>query len=89
MTITHPLDVEVDANYDAFERQVASLLQRHEGEFVLMRGGEIVAFHASEAKALAAGRTSFSDGRYSVQEITRRPADLGFFSHAIDTRLAG
>lgn len=81
-------DEEVDRNYDAFCESLGGLLDHHAGEFALMRSGEFVSFHPTESSAIAAGRAAFSDGVFSVQEVTARPADLGFFSHAINTRIA-
>lgn len=81
-------DVEVDQNFEAFEAQLASILPQHRGEFALMKQGEVVSYFADESAALAAGRQEFQDGVFSVQEVTDRPADLGFFSHAINPRIA-
>jgi hypothetical protein len=81
-------ETEVDRNYDVFERMLPGLLENRRGEIVLMRAGQILSFHISESEALAAGRALFPDGVFSIQEVTDRPADLGFFSHAFDPRLA-
>lgn len=79
---------EVDRNFDAFEAILPSILSNHRGEFALLKDGSVVAYFSSEAEALAAGRQQFDDGIYSVQEVTDRPVDLGFFSHAVNPRLA-
>ena len=81
-------DLEVDRNFDALTAILGDLLSKHAGEFALMRAGEVVEFFASETEAVSCGRQRYSDGMFSVQEITDRPADLGFFSHAIHTRIA-
>lgn len=81
-------DREVDQNYEVFLAQVDSLLDRHSGQFVLMREGTMTDFFPTAVAALEAGRDRYSDGLFSIQEITTRPVDLGFFSHAIDTRIA-
>lgn len=81
-------EVEVDRNYDVFEQLLPGLLATRRGEVALMRGGQVLDFFGSEAVALREGRARYPDGLFSVQEITDRPADLGFFSHAINTRLA-
>lgn len=83
------LNHEVDANFDSFQSLIPKLMaENRRGQFALMRHQEIVSYHDSEHRALASGRATFVDGIYSVQEITDRPADLGFFSHAIHPRLA-
>lgn len=87
--MSEALDREVDANFESFQSLIPALIaQERRGEFVLMRHGEIVTYHTAEHLALAAGRATFVDGIYSVQEVTDRPVDLGFFSHAIHPRIA-
>ena len=82
------LEREVDANYTAFEALLPSLMTSHAGAHALMRHTRIVDFYDSVPTALAAGRSRFEDGIYSVQEVTDRPVDLGVYSHGVDTRLA-
>ena len=82
------LDDEVDLNYDAFVAELPGLLPRWRGKHALLRHAAVVEFFDSSAMALDAGRAQFADGIYSVQEVTDRPVDLGFYSHAIHPRLA-
>jgi hypothetical protein len=79
-------ETEVDANYEAFEVMLPKLMKEHAGKTVLLRSGNIEGLFADSAVALAAGRERFEDGLFSIQEVTDRPVDLGFFSHALDTR---
>jgi hypothetical protein len=79
-------EAEVDANYDAFEAMLPKLMKEHAGKTVLLRRGSVEGVFADNAVALAAGRERFEDGLFSIQEVTDRPVDLGFFSHALDTR---
>jgi hypothetical protein len=72
---------EVDRNYDAFMRMLASLLPEHRDEYALMRDSEIVAFFAKPGDANRAGVERFPDGIFSIQEVTDEPIDLGFWSH--------
>jgi hypothetical protein len=81
-------EAEVDRNFDALITMLANLLPHHRGEFALMRAGEVQGYFPNESSALKSGRHQFEDGIFSVQEITDRPADLGFFSHAINPRIA-
>jgi hypothetical protein len=74
-------DREVDRNYDAFVRLLSSLLPEHRDEFALMRDGEIVGFFIKPGDANRAGVETFSDGVFSIQEVTDEPIDLGFWSH--------
>ena len=82
------LEREVDLNFDTFAEELPELMPHHAGEYVLMKNSRMVSFHASADAALAAGRAAFPDGIYSIQEVTDRPIDLGFFSHAVDSRIA-
>lgn len=84
--MTHDIDAEVDVNFERFQQLLPELMKTHAGKYALMRGGSVEAFFASPSVAMAAGRSQFPDGLFSVQEVTDRPVDLGFFSHAVDTR---
>jgi len=79
---------EVDRNFDAFVSIIPDLIANHRGQFALLRAALVVDYFGSEAAALAEGRARFRDGLFSVQEVTDRPVDLGFFSHAVDSRIA-
>lgn len=81
-------EAEVDRNYEVFEAELPRLLQTHPDKVALLKGGQILDFFDTESAALAAGRSRFVNGLFSIQEVTSRPVDLGFFSHAIDPRLA-
>jgi hypothetical protein len=73
--------LEVDHNYDVFTRVLASLLPEHRDQLALMRDGQIVGFYKSPREALEAATKKFSDGIFSIQEVTDEPIDLGFWSH--------
>jgi len=79
---------EVDRNFDVFLASLESLMTSHSGQFVLLKSGRIEDFFPTQDAALKAGRTRYPDRIFSIQEVTDRPVDLGFFSHAIDTRIA-
>lgn len=83
-----PFDREVDRNYDAFAAMLPEILSQHRDQFALMHDGQVVAYCGSESEALAAGRARYADHPFSVQQVTDLPVDLGFFSHAIDHRIA-
>ena len=73
---------EVDRNYDAFVRQLATILDAHRDQLALMRDGKIVGFFDTVNGALKAADERFGDGLWSIQEVTDEPIDLGFWSHA-------
>ena len=73
--------IEVDQNYDAFQRMLGTLLPTHRNRYALMRDREVVDIFDSSAAADSAGMAAYSDAVFSIQEITDEPIDLGFFSH--------
>lgn len=86
--MSEKLDAEVDANFDAFRAQLPDLIDAHQGQYALLRHREIKGYFGDLRSAFEAGISRYSDRLFSVQEVTAQPADLGFFSHAVDTRLA-
>lgn len=73
---------EIEQNFVAFQGEVASLMPDHEGKFALMRHQKIVEVYGQLVDAVVAGHSNYPDGMFSIQEITTKPLDLGFFSHA-------
>jgi len=73
--------LEVDRNYDAFARILGQLLPEHRDQLALMRDGEVVGFYNTPREALQAAAERFTDGIFSIQEVTDEPIDLGFWSH--------
>ena len=73
--------LEVDRNYDVFTRMLGTLLREHRDQLALMRDCEIVGFYKTPREALEAASEKFSDGIFSIQEVTDEPIDLGFWSH--------
>lgn len=82
------LDKEVDGNFEAFSALLPTLLKSHSGQFALMRHQTVEDYFGDMRSALEAGLARFHDQLFSVQEVTDRTADLGFFSHAVDSRIA-
>jgi hypothetical protein len=73
--------IEIDQNYDAFQRILTSLLPEHRNRYALMREREMVGLFDRPGDAYDAGCRLFTDGIFSIQEVTDEPIDLGFFSH--------
>ena len=73
---------EVDRNYEAFKKALPELLKSDAGRTALIRGGKVVACFDTARDAIEAGRKLFEDQRFSIQEVTERLVDLGYFSHA-------
>lgn len=73
--------LEVDRNYDVFARVLGDILPKHRDEYALMRDGKIVEFYSKVGDAYDEGTRRYSDGYFSIQEVTDEPIDLGFWSH--------
>ena len=78
------IQTEVDRNYDAFQKLLPELVEEHNGRFALMRGEKVVQIFDSVHDAVVFAKEKYDDDLFSVQEITERIVDLGFFSHAIN-----
>jgi hypothetical protein len=76
------LDNEIDRNLFAFLPRIPQLIADHEGEFALLRHQELVSLHKRLRDALDEASNSFSDGIFSIQQVTDKPVELGFFSYA-------
>ena len=78
----HTQQEEVDQNYEAFKEMLSELMESDAGRFALLHNRELVACFDTNHDASQAGR-KFPEGKpFSVQKITRKPVDLGYFSHA-------
>jgi hypothetical protein len=77
------LQVEVDQNYDYFQRHLAGLLKEHAGQYSLLKSAAVVGFYEGPGEAYRAGLALFSDEIFSVQKVTDQTDDLGFLSIAL------
>ncbi|UZK68465.1 hypothetical protein OKW76_10370 [Sphingomonas sp. S1-29] len=75
---------QVDINYDAFQRSLQSIIRDHRDQYALMRDRVIVDYFDNPGAAYDAGMARFSDGIFSIQEVTDEPIELGFWSVAAD-----
>jgi hypothetical protein len=69
-------------NYDAFKEALPRLLIGHEGKYALMRDRQVVDYFDTPGEALRSGRARYGDELFSVQEVTNRAADFGWYSRA-------
>jgi hypothetical protein len=81
--MTDRLSLEVDGNYDFFQRNISKFLQEHAGKYALLRGKSVIDFYDNPGTAYRAGLAQYSDEIFSIQEVTDQPVDLGFMSLAI------
>ena len=72
---------EVDRNYEAFQALLPGLLETDAGRAALMRDGKLVECFDTDRDAFLAGRAMFADGLFSVQRVSDRPVNLGWFSY--------
>jgi len=75
-------DEEVDRNYEAFKKLLASLLPDHRDQLAVMRDEQVVGFFDTPHEALEFAYARFPDEIFSIQDVTDEPLDLGFWSHA-------
>lgn len=79
----HPeLRSEIAKNFDSFQRTLAAILPSQRNRFALLRHGAIVDFFDTPGGADDAGNARFSDGLYSIQQVTEEPVELGLYANA-------
>jgi len=74
---------ELDLNWERFLELLPGLKAEHEGQFALLRHGEIVGFFRSAIDAQIAGNQRFEDGIFSFQIVSDEAEELGFYSYAL------
>ena len=72
---------ELEGNYRAFEKLLPTL--RPQDKFALLRHGDLINIFDSTKDALIFASAQFPDGMYSVQQVTNKTIELGYFSHAV------
>ncbi len=72
----------VDRNYEAFRNMLPELLTSHAGDYALLRERRVAGFFGSAGEAMVAGDQRYPDQLFSIQLVTDKVVDLGFFSHA-------
>ena len=77
---------EINRNYERFLTLLPQLLDAHQGDFVLMRHGEVIGHFEEAIEAQIAGREKFDDGLFSIQPVKQAAEELGYYSHALDPR---
>src|SRR5208283_3564803 len=71
---------EIVSNSSVLQGLLSDLLAIHEGEFALMRLGQVVDFYRSKIEALDEAEKRFSrDHLYSIHEIVAESAIVGFY----------
>ncbi len=73
---------EVEKNFSAFTSMLDELMGQNNGRWALLRHGALIEIFDTVSDAHVAAWKLFSDGLFSVQEITKQSVDLGFYSYA-------
>lgn len=73
-------NAEIETNLAAFLILLPDITPDHEGQYALMRHGQIVGFYPCALDAQIAGNVEFSDAIFSIQQVTSSADRLGIFS---------
>lgn len=76
-------DVEIDRNYDFFQRHLSEWLGQHAGEYALLYRQELEGFYPDVASAVGEAFRRFGRKSYSIQHVTTEPDSLGHWSHQL------
>lgn len=78
------LRAEIQVNYDAFQRALATLLPDQRNQYALLRHGRAVDFFGRPGEADLVGTQRFTDGLYSIQQVTDESVELGVYENVAD-----
>lgn len=78
-----PRQIEIDRNYDFFQRNLATFLSEHRGEYALIKDAVVIGWFSGPGDAYRAGLAQFGEQPFSIQEADDRPAELGMGSLAL------
>lgn len=59
-----------DKNYEFFKRELPKLLPTHRGQFVLVKGEQIIGYYSSAEIALKDAYQRCQDNDFLIQEVT-------------------
>ena len=75
--------LEVDRNYEAFKVLLPDLLKTEFNRYVLIHNREVIACFDTSRDAMQAGRIFLEGKHFSVQQVTDKSVDLGYYSHVV------
>ena len=76
--------VEIDRNYDFFQRNLRAWLKEQRGRYALLRSARVIGFFDRPGLAFLEGKARFPDLMFSIQEVDDTPAEMGLSSFAVD-----
>ena len=71
---------ELDTNFAAFRKMLPDLMKSRTGKYALMRHEKVVEFFDTMRDAFVYALRVYPDDMFSIQEVTTRVVDLGWFS---------
>ena len=72
---------EVRRNHEAFLEMLPKLVKTHPGQYALLYHGQLVEIFPTGREARWEGKRRYQCNDYSIQSITDKSIDLGWFSH--------
>jgi len=83
MGVRNEHDAEVRNNYQVFRAALPELLGTNAGEFAVLRHCELVQFFPTATAAREFAEREYSDGLFSIQEVTNRKVFVSPRTHAV------
>lgn len=83
MSTDEKMEQELINNYKAFQKLLPELEPTDAGKFALMRKEKLIQIFDSPGDAMKFADEKYTDELYSIQQITSRAVELGYFSHAV------
>ena len=77
---------EIERNFEEFRKMLPTLVADRQGQYALLRDGQIEDFFPSAMDAQIAGNRQFDDRLFSIQCVKETAEELGYFSYAVDPR---
>lgn len=74
-------DAEIQGNYEAFKTMLPDLLKEHRGRYAVLHHRELVEVMDTVGDAVRLAVRLYPDGEFSVQKVTDRAINLGWFSN--------
>lgn len=73
---------EIASNFDFFQRTLAEHLRAYAGKFALLKARRVHGYFETPGEADGEGYRRFTDGLYSIQQVTPEPVELGLYANA-------
>lgn len=76
---------EVDHNFEIFQKKLENneIASDLFGKFALMKNGKIIDYFNTSEDANKAGNIAYDDKLFSIQEVSAKIVNLGYYSYAV------